>query len=163
MIQGHEAEHSVGSFVRSFLPFIMDSQHDLWVPSLTWQWPYISLAPPTPSFPAPTVRRCRNIYRVCPHIFSRNQRNPNSRYKQSGRIDLAGIHEKTPISILSLHFSCTTPLWSESLMATTSLDSVKPSVCFIAVMFRGCMESYYPNLSFFNLLPSQKVNRFLGF
>lgn len=66
---------------------------------------------------------------------------------------------------LSFHFAHTTPPWSESLVITTSLDSVKLSVCFIAKMFRGSVESYYPNLSFFNILFFGKSEdfRFLKF
>ena len=42
-----------------------------------------------------------------------------------------------------------TPLWSESLTATTSPGSIKLSVCFIAKVFRAPVESYYPNLLFY--------------
>lgn len=150
MIQKHGEKNSVGSLVRFFSCQFMDSKDDLWVPFLAQWQPYIPLAH-NPILFYPTDRHCRNTYRVSLDIVSRNQRIPNSRQEQSGRIGLAGIYEKAPARVLSVPVFPFFTYHSSMVRIpcdTTSLDSRKLSVCFIAKMFRGSVESYYPNLSF---------------
>ena len=53
---------------------------------------------------SPTDRHYRNPYKCFSDPFSRNQRNPNSRCEQSGRIGLAGVYEEAPVRVLSVSF-----------------------------------------------------------
>ena len=64
-------------------------------------------------------------------------------------------HPLVSFLFLALYFLHTIPLWSESLLAAVSLDNIKLSVYIIAMVFKGFIESYYPDLPFFSYFPSK--------
>lgn len=124
----------VGSLVKCFSPWSMDSEDDLWVPSLVWCLAKL-LFPTTLSFPALQIDMAGIHIEYIMIFFLEIKKVQTQDMNSGGRVGLARIHEKAPASITSAPISpfFTIPLLHSWIPHSHNLPRQGQAICLFSL------------------------------